>query len=179
MFFFFLGVKLKSGRETHFWHFLQFFSREKIGFHAHFFPLFCDFSRLLFFSRPLLRFFFSRVKNMVSRPKIQEFSQVFLLLTGKIFDFFHAHFFSFHGRNFRKFPRAKINFHGYFLGLFQFFSRALFSFTPKIPKFFTGDFFISRKKKKTVTFVSIRSSFSFFRLNVNQYTALRYHGLIS
>ena len=32
---------------------------------------------------------------------------------------------------------------------------------------------------RLVTFVSIRSSFSFFRLNVNQYTALRYHGLIS
>ena len=82
--FFFFGVKLKSGRETHFWHFLQVFSQEKIGFHAHFFPFFCDFSRLLFFSRPLLRFF-SRVKNMVSRAKFQEFSRVGLLFSRALF----------------------------------------------------------------------------------------------
>ena len=108
--------------------FLEFFTAT-FCFHAHF----CD--------------FFSRVKNMVSRPKFQEFSRIFVLLTGRILDFFHVHYFSFHGCNFRKFSRAKIDFHGYFLGLFQFFSRALSSFTPKIPKNFTGDFFFHAKKK--------------------------------
>ena len=136
-----MGVKVIFGPIS------SFFHGQKSFFTPTFFHFFGIFHGHFLFSRPLFRFF-SRVKNMVSRPKFQEFSRIFVLLTGRILDFFHVHYFSFHGCNFRKFSRAKIDFHGYFLGLFQFFSRALSSFTPKIPKNFTGDFFFFTPKKK-------------------------------
>ena len=133
--FFFCVWNSKVGVKAIFGPISSFFHGQKSFFTPTFFHFFGIFHGHFLFSRPLLRFF-SRVKNMVSRPKFQEFSRIFLLLTGRILDFFHVHYFIFHGHNFRKFSRAKNNFHGYFLGLFQFFSRAFFSFTPIISKFY-------------------------------------------
>ena len=143
--FFFLGVKLKSGRESH----LAPNSRFLHGQKSFFTPTFLGFFKATFlFSRPLLRFFL-RVKNMVLRPNFQEFSAFFWLLTGRILYFFNAHYFSFHRRNFRKFSRAKINFHGYFLGLFQFFFTGTFFFHAQNSKILHGWlFFFTPKKKK-------------------------------
>ena len=123
-----MGVKAILAPNSSFCHWQKSFSR----------PLFWDFSRPLF----------CLVKNMVSCQKFQEFPRVFLLLTGRIFDFFHAHYFSFHGRNFRKFSRVLFGaFSVFFTGTF-FLSRSKFQNSTKI---FTGDFFFFTPKKNTVS----------------------------
>ena len=90
---FFFCVKLKKGRESHFWPFFQFFSRAKIVFHAHFFPLFWDFSRPLFFHAHFCDFFHG-LKIWFHAQNFGNFHGLDL--------FFHGHFCAYFLINIRK-----------------------------------------------------------------------------
>ena len=147
-----MGVKAIFGP------FCIFFHGQKSFFTPTFFHFFGIFHGHFFFSRPLLRFF-SRVKNMVSRPKFQEFSRIFLLLTGRILDFFHVHYFSFHGCNFRKFSRAKIDFHGHFYRILPYFQG---EFTPKKNTVFKYFELQKEKLSKSSVFRAILRTLSSF-----------------
>ena len=63
---FFLGVKHKNGRESHFFQYFWFFSRAKIVFHAHFSPFFLVFSRPLLMFTPVFFLFFHGQKSAIT-----------------------------------------------------------------------------------------------------------------
>ena len=158
--FFFFGRETQKWAWKPFWPLIPVFFTGKNRFSRPLFSTFLGFFTATFCFHAHFCDFFSRVKNMVSRPKFQEFSRIFLLLTGRILDFFHVHYFSFHGRNFRKFSRAKINFHGYFLGAFSVFFTGTFFFHTQNSKFYSNlhgwlFFFTPKKKKHCVSQVQL------------------------
>ena len=155
--FFFFGRENESGRENRFLTFFCIFSRAKSVFHAHFFSLFSLFSRLTgHFSRAKTGFFefFSRAQKKISRAYFRGFLRSFCV--------FHGYFCWFFSRPLIFFSRVPFGdyFHGQkliftrtFVVNFRFFHGHFLFFTcknPKISKIFTGVFFFSRPKKKTL-----------------------------